>query len=44
MPSLLEELQGKQEEVDLIARLARKGTVSLLFGSKDERFNKTPSR
>ena len=33
------ELQGKKAMVDLIGNLARKGTVSLLFGSKEERFN-----
>jgi uncharacterized protein YeaO (DUF488 family) len=33
------ELHGKREAVDGIVRLARKGTVTLLFGSKEEHFN-----
>jgi uncharacterized protein YeaO (DUF488 family) len=33
------ELQGRQEIVEEIVNLARKGTVTLLFGSKEERFN-----
>ena len=33
------ELQGKREAVDGIVSLAKKGTVTLLFGSKEERFN-----
>ena len=33
------ELQGKQEQIDRIAGLARKGPVTLLFGSREERFN-----
>lgn len=33
------ELHGKQGVVDGIISAARKGTVTLLFGSKEERFN-----
>ena len=33
------ELLGKQEAVEEILRTARKGTVTLLFGSKEERYN-----
>ena len=33
------ELHGKQDMVEGIIRAARKGTVTLLFGSKEERFN-----
>jgi uncharacterized protein YeaO (DUF488 family) len=33
------ELRGKQDVVDGIISAARKGTVTLLFGSKEERFN-----
>ena len=33
------ELQGRQDEVVGIISSARKGTVTLLFGSKEERFN-----
>ena len=33
------ELQGRQDLVDGIISSARKGTVTLLFGSKEERFN-----
>jgi uncharacterized protein YeaO (DUF488 family) len=33
------ELQGKQEQIDRIADSAGKGPVTLLFGSKEERFN-----
>ena len=33
------ELLGKQEMVEGIISMARKGTVSLLFGSKEEHFN-----
>ena len=33
------ELQGRQDMVDGIISSARKGTVTLLFGSKEERFN-----
>ncbi len=33
------ELHGKQEVVDGIISASRKGTVTLLFGSKEERFN-----
>ena len=33
------ELHGKQDVVDEIISAARKSTVALLFGSKEERFN-----
>jgi uncharacterized protein YeaO (DUF488 family) len=33
------ELQGKLEMVERIANLAQKGSVTLLYGSKEERFN-----
>ncbi len=33
------ELQGKQNIMDGIVSTSRKGTVTLLFGSKEERFN-----
>ncbi len=33
------ELQGKQEQLERIADFAQKGRVTLLFGSKEERFN-----
>jgi uncharacterized protein YeaO (DUF488 family) len=33
------ELQEKQEQIERIADLAKKGRVTLLFGSKEERFN-----
>jgi uncharacterized protein YeaO (DUF488 family) len=33
------ELQGKQDAVDVIVNAARKGPVTLLFGSKEERHN-----
>ena len=33
------ELHGKQDVVDGIISAARKSTVTLLFGSKEERFN-----
>lgn len=33
------ELHGKRETVDGIVSLAKKGTVTLLFASKEERFN-----
>ena len=33
------ELHGKQDMVEGIIRADRKGTVTLLFGSKEERFN-----
>jgi uncharacterized protein YeaO (DUF488 family) len=33
------ELQGKQGAVDVIVGLAQNGTVSLMYGSKEERFN-----
>ncbi len=33
------ELQGKQELTERIADLAKKSRVTLLFGSKEERFN-----
>ncbi len=33
------ELEERQEMVNEIVNLARKGTVTLLFGSKEERFN-----
>ena len=33
------ELHGKRETVDGIVRLAKKGTVTLLFGSREEHFN-----
>jgi uncharacterized protein YeaO (DUF488 family) len=33
------ELRGKQDVVDGIIGAARKGAVTLLFGSKEERFN-----
>jgi uncharacterized protein YeaO (DUF488 family) len=33
------ELEGKGDLVEEIASLARKGSVTLLFGSKEERFN-----
>ncbi len=33
------ELQGQQDVVEGIIRAARKGTVTLLFGSMEERFN-----
>jgi uncharacterized protein YeaO (DUF488 family) len=33
------ELQGRRGKVEEIVNLARKGTVTLLFGSKEERFN-----
>lgn len=33
------ELQGRQDLVDGIISSARKGAVTLLFGSKEERFN-----
>ncbi len=33
------ELQGNREMVEGISNVARKGTVTLLFGSKEERFN-----
>jgi len=33
------ELQGKQDAVDVIVNAARKGPVTLLFGSKEERYN-----
>ena len=33
------ELQGQQEKVEEIISLARKGTVTFLYGSKEERFN-----
>ena len=33
------ELEGRQDMVDGIIGSARKGTVTLLFGSKEERFN-----
>lgn len=35
----IEELQGKQETLDHVVALAQKGTVTLLFASKEERFN-----
>ncbi len=35
----IKELKGREEIVDAIADAARKGTVSLLFGAKEERFN-----
>ncbi len=35
----LSELRGKQDQVDGIIKAARKGTVTLLFGSKEERYN-----
>lgn len=34
-----QELQGSQDIVSDIVSAARKGTVTLLFGSKEERFN-----
>ncbi len=33
------ELNGRQDLVDVITNAARKGTVTLLFGSKEERYN-----
>lgn len=33
------ELKDKKESLDLIENKAKKGTVTLLFGSKEERFN-----
>lgn len=33
------ELHSRQESIDGIIRLARKGTVTLLFGSKEEKYN-----
>ncbi len=33
------ELQGKQEQLERIVDFAQKGRVTLLFGSKEERFN-----
>ncbi len=33
------ELRGKQDLVEELVSAARKGTVTLLFGSKEERFN-----
>ncbi len=34
------ELKGKKESLDLIQSKVQKGTVTLLFGSKEERINK----
>ncbi len=33
------ELEGKRDVIDGLVSTARKGTVTLLFGSKEERFN-----
>ncbi|MCJ7457969.1 MAG: DUF488 family protein [candidate division Zixibacteria bacterium] len=33
------ELKDKKESLDLIESKAKKGTVTILFGSKEERFN-----
>jgi uncharacterized protein YeaO (DUF488 family) len=33
------ELHGQQERIDEIVNASRKGTVTLLFGSKEERIN-----
>jgi uncharacterized protein YeaO (DUF488 family) len=33
------ELQGKKDTIDTLINAARKGTVTLLFASKEERFN-----
>jgi uncharacterized protein YeaO (DUF488 family) len=33
------ELRGKRDAVDVIVNAARKGPVTLLFGSKEKRFN-----